>query len=229
MNKTFEDKILGLDKVIIRKYQAQDRQAIRKLCCDTAYFGDPCEEFFPDRELLADLIMNYYTDYEPEHTWVAEYRDDIIGYLCAGISEARYNYLVTLKVLPFSFLKAFARRKIWDIRTSRLIKYNVRSFFTKEVVLKKADCKKYSVHIHQNIKQGFRGKGIGSELVEAMLKEIKDKASGIRFRALRQKPGFFFFEKYGFKKIDCRRVKTWEKWLGKSPLYFMEYEKSFHG
>ena len=214
-------------KIIIRKCHPDDRDDLRRLCCNTAYFGNPCEVFFPDREFLADLIMTYYVDYEYEHTWVAQYQGEVIGYLCAGIDEARYSMITTFKIVPWAFLRALVRRKIWDERTKHLIEYNIKSFFSKEARLKKANHKKFPVHIHQNVKQGFRGKGVGGRLVEAMLEELKSKTVGIRFRALRQDARFLFFEKYGFKLLDCRRVKTWEKWLGKSPLYFMEYGKSF--
>lgn len=58
--------------LIIRPYAAGDREAVRRICCDTADAGHPVESFFSDRELIADLLMNYYTDYEPESVWVAE-------------------------------------------------------------------------------------------------------------------------------------------------------------
>ena len=89
---------------------------------------------------------------------------------------------------------------------------------------KSLDCRKFPVHIHQNVKSGFRGRGIGKKLLTALLEEVsKAKLSGIKFRALRLEPCFPFFEKYGFNQFDCRRVKSWEAWLGKAPLYFMEY------
>ncbi len=214
-------------ELTIRKYQPGDRQELRKICSDTAYFGEPCEAFFPDREFLADIIMNYYTDYESEHTWVAQYRKNVIGYICAGIDDLRYSYIMALRILPISFLKALARADIFDSRTARLIRYNFRSLLRSESSLKKVDCRKFSAHIHQNIAGGFRGLGIGSELFEAMINDISQKAPGIRFKALRSQRRFPFFERYGFTLIDCRRVKIWEEWLKKSPLYFMEYIKAF--
>jgi len=213
--------------VVIRKFRPADRGSLFRLCCDTAHFGNSCETFFPDREFLGDLIMAYYTDYEPEHTWIAQYQQEVVGYLCAGIDEAKYNRIVTFKIMPKALFGALKRKKIWDRRTGRLIKYNAQSFFRGEAALKKISHKEFPAHIHMNIKEGIRGKGIGSKLVEAMLKELKTKTLGIRFRALRQEPNFLFFERYGFKLLDCRRVKTWEQWLDKKPLYFMEYGINF--
>ncbi|MDP8290169.1 MAG: hypothetical protein P9M02_04285 [Candidatus Susulua stagnicola] len=214
--------------IIIRKYQSDDREALCKLSCDTAYFGDPCEVFFPDRKLLADLIMSYYTDYEPEHIRVADFRGEVVGYISAGLNESLYSQRMLLNIVPFSLIKALCRRKIWDIRILRLILYNFLFGISGEGRLKKLSSKEFPAHIHQNIKHGFRGKGIGSKLFDSLYQDIQKKTKGIRFKALRQEPRFSFFERYGFQLFDCRRAKIWEKWLGKSPLYLMEYGKKFH-
>ncbi len=210
--------------LLIRKVNRKDFSALRKLTADTAYFGEECENFFPDRELLADLIMNYYMIYEPCHTWVAEHKGEVVGYLSAGLDETKYGLYMITKVLPVSVIKALIRGKIWSKKSLRLIKYNLLSFLRRETSLKKIKGK-YTAHIHQNIKTGFRGRKIGSRLVEEFLRYIKGKNIGVKFRALRQEDRFCFFEKYGFKLIDRRRVPTWEKWLGKSPLYYMEYTR----
>lgn len=217
-----------LEYAVIRRYQPKDRQAIRTLCCDTAYFGNPCEAFFSDRELLADLVMNYHTDYEPEHAWLVEHKGEVVAYLCACFNEVRYSRRMLFKIVPFAFVRSLMRGKIWSKKTRRLISYNFKCFFSGEIKVKKLKTKKFPVNIHQNTKQGFRGRGLGKKLVAVFLKEVeKNKMSGIRFRALRQEPNFLFFEKYGFKKIDCKRVKIWEEWLKKTPLYYMEYGKPY--
>lgn len=216
------------DKVIIRKYESRDRQAVRRLCCNTAYFGEPCETFFPDRRLLADLVMNYFTDYEDQHIWIAEHEAEVVGYIAACFEETRHKRIMLFKIVPISLIRALIRGKIWSIKTYKLIAYSLKSFFLKETNLAKLDYKRFPVHIHQNIKKGFRGKGIGSRLLIALLNEVKENnLSGIRFKALRQEPEFLFFEKYGFKKYDCKRVKSWETWLRKAPLYLMAYGKEY--
>lgn len=215
------------NKIIIRKYSSKDRQAIRKLCCDTAYFGEPCEAFFSDRELLADLVMEYNTDYEPQHTWVAEYRGEIVGYISACFDEVRYNRIMLFKIIPIGLMRAVVRGEIWSKKTYEMIICSIKSFFLKEGKFVGIDSKKFTAHIHQNMKKGFRSKGTGSRLVVALLEEAaRKKVRGIKFRTLRQKPRFPFFEKYDFKQYNCKRIVSWETWLRKSPLFFMEYGKN---
>jgi len=216
------------ENIIIRRYQAGDREALRKLSCDTAYFGDPCEVFFSDRKLLADLIMSYYTDYEPEHIRVADYKGEVVGYISAGLNEFRYGRCMLLNIVPYSLIKALWGRKIWDRRILWLLLYNFLFWITGGGKLKKINRKEFPAHIHLNIKYGFRRKGIGSKLFDNLYFELKEKTKGIGFKALRQEPRFSFFEKYSFTLFDCRRVKVWERWLNKSPLYYMEYGKKIN-
>src|SRR2546430_9635457 len=65
----------------IRSYQASDRGAVRKLCCETGFLGDPIDPVFQDRELFADFLTTYYTDHEPESSFVLEIDGEIRGYL----------------------------------------------------------------------------------------------------------------------------------------------------
>lgn len=58
--------------VSIRKYKAQDRQAIRDICYDTAFLGESASVFFDAKEILADFVTLYFTDYEPESCFVSE-------------------------------------------------------------------------------------------------------------------------------------------------------------
>ena len=66
------------ENIIIRKFEDKDRAAVRKICCDTADRGEPIERFFPDREVAADLLTGYYTDYEPSSTFVGEFQAQVV-------------------------------------------------------------------------------------------------------------------------------------------------------
>lgn len=211
------------DEVIIRNCQQQDIPSLRKLAADTAYFGQPCEYFFPDRELLADFIMEYYVRFEPEHTLVAEYNGDIIGYLSASFDERRCLLYNIFLILPRALIKALIRGKICNKKILRLLWYNLRCILSAQSRLAEINLGRYPVQFHQNIKEGFRGKRVGSRLVLSFLEDIDKRSLGVRFRALRQEKNFGFFERYGFRLHDCRRMPIWEEWLGKTPLYFMEY------
>jgi len=215
-----------MQEVVIRKYRAADRKKLRELCCDTAYFGDPCESFFSDRELLADLLTKYYTDYEPEHLWIAEYGAELIGYITGCFDHRKYSRLMLLKIIPGSLFRAFCRKEFWCRKTWNLVVNNLKNFLSGEAQLPVTDRSSFPVHIHQNVKNGFRGKHIGSKLFMVLWDAAKEeKCTGMGFRALRQDPYFSFFKKYEFNQVECKRAKRLERWLGKSPLYYMYLNK----
>src|SRR5260221_5385756 len=65
----------------LRSYQAADRARIRTLCCETGFLGNPIDPVFEDRELFADYLTAYYTDWEPESAFVLLVNGEIRGYL----------------------------------------------------------------------------------------------------------------------------------------------------
>jgi hypothetical protein len=73
-------------KVLIRRYQESDREAVRWICCETGFLGQPIDAIYRDRELFADLITNPYLDYEPEWALVAESDHQVVGYLLGSVT-----------------------------------------------------------------------------------------------------------------------------------------------
>ena len=66
-------------KFTIRSYRASDREAVRHLCCQTGFLGQPIDPVYEDRELFADFLTTYYTDHEPESSFVIERDGELFG------------------------------------------------------------------------------------------------------------------------------------------------------
>src|SRR5580765_5486301 len=80
---------------LIRGYRASDREAVRKLCCETGFLGEPIDPVYQDRELFADFLTTYYTDHEPESCFLLEVDGEISGYLL-GSRKPLQNQLYAL-------------------------------------------------------------------------------------------------------------------------------------
>ena len=63
----------------IRSYRTTDRGAVRRLCCQTGFLGEPIDPVYQDNELFADFLTSYYTDKEPESSFVLEIDGEILG------------------------------------------------------------------------------------------------------------------------------------------------------
>src|SRR5207253_131777 len=73
----------------IRSYRSADRAAVRRLCCQTGFLGEPIDPVYEDRELFADFLTTYYTDHEPESCFVLEKNDELRGYLLGSRKPLR--------------------------------------------------------------------------------------------------------------------------------------------
>jgi ribosomal protein S18 acetylase RimI-like enzyme len=189
----------------IRLYQPSDRAAIRRLCCDTADGGRPVGRFFDDRDVFADLWTRYYTDVEPEHAWVAEAPEGVMGYLTACWNDARFDSLQRRRVLPVAFFKCVLHGTLLRAKTLRLL-WNNRFLWTARD--EEISYQRYPVHFHINLDASFRGRGAGASLVEHACRQIKEAGlPGLRAvtradnRAARA-----FFEKQGFQQIASGRT-----------------------
>src|ERR1700677_1122718 len=83
---------------VVRPYRREDRDAIRRICADTGFLGQPIDPVFEDRELFADYLTSYYTDAEPEATFVCELDGEVKGYVMGSRfprRKARYEARMT--------------------------------------------------------------------------------------------------------------------------------------
>src|SRR5438309_1543057 len=108
----------------IRSYQASDRGAVRKLCCETGFLGHPIDPVFQDRELFADFLTTYYTDHEPESSFVLEINGEIRGYLLGSRKPLR-NQLYSFWQNISLFLKALTRYFRYHDRSRRFIRWTL--------------------------------------------------------------------------------------------------------
>ena len=166
-----------MSNVIIRGFQAGDREAVRTICCDTADRGKPIERFFPDRQCAADLLTGYYTDYEPSSTFVAQAQGRVVGYIDGCFDNRRYGLVMFWILIPRALFQGFKngtlfRREFWRMAGAmlgnwpRLFAWRKQSFHS------------HQGHVHISIAEGFRGQHIGEQLMEAFFNYARTKGVG---------------------------------------------------
>ncbi|MFH1477513.1 MAG: GNAT family N-acetyltransferase [Verrucomicrobiota bacterium] len=211
---------------IIRPYAAGDRVAVRRICCDTADAGQPVESFFEDRELIADLLMNYYTDFEPESAWVVEQQGgparsatsgsrrvaggtaiagEVVGYLTGCRDTGRFRRIMFWYIVPRALFKAFLRGTWWAASTRRLIQHNLPVWW-RSLGKRAKPLAGYPAHLHINLRPGMQGQGIGHQLINQFLAQLRSAGiPGVHLSAREDNiPALAFFEKIGFTCFDRR-------------------------
>src|SRR5215469_1261694 len=96
----------GRNALRLRPYLPSDRPAVRQICADTGFLGQPIDPVFEDRELFADYLTGYYLRFEPESTLVCEIDGEVVGYLMGCRRPLPYqayqavgNFVIALRAL----------------------------------------------------------------------------------------------------------------------------------
>ncbi|MDP2989237.1 MAG: GNAT family N-acetyltransferase [Kiritimatiellota bacterium] len=188
----------------IRPYAAGDRVAVRRICCDTADAGRPVEAFFDDRELIADLLMNYYTDFEPASAWVV-IAGEVVGYLTGCRDTGAFRRIMFWRIVPRALFKAFWRGTWWAASTRRLVRYNL-PIWWRSLGHRAMPLAGYPAHLHINLRTGMQGQGMGRRLINQFLAQLRAAGiSGVHLSVREDNmAAIAFFEKTGFARLDRR-------------------------
>ncbi len=195
-----------MEDAVIRAYRKDDRKAVRDIACDTAFMGEPADVFFDDREILSDFLTLYYTDYEPESSFVAEAQGEVVGYLIGARDVRPLARIYALAIAPRLLLGALLKGAIFSRKNLRFIISLLRSFIKGELNSPGPSPQgAYPATLHINIKADFRGKDIGSKLIERYLSYLGGlNISGAHVSTLSEK-AVNFFESNGFEILSKRK------------------------
>ena len=195
---------LGSSQVIVRAYEHRDREAIRRINYETSFLLKP-QLFFDDREIVADALTRYYTDFEPGSCFVAETQGRVIGYIVGTLDLTRMRREYGYKILLPLIIKALFRGVFFNIKTLRFLGHYIQSYFKGEFRIPHF-LDEYPATFHINVDDGFRGQKVGSRLIEEALRLLKEKhISGVQFSTMSDE-SVRFFTSIGFQIVyDSRR------------------------
>ena len=189
----------------MRPYRSKDREAIRRLCCETGFLGEPIDLVFSDRKLFADYLTSYYTDWEPESTWVGEVDGRVVGYLtcCKRWSLNKFWSILIVPKLLARAASQFLRGK-YDAKDKAFLKWILLRGWRESPVTPRC-----SAHFHFNALKEYRRMNMMRDLIVTMLDELKK--AGVpqvhgQMATYETKRSDQLFEYLGWKVIDKRKV-----------------------
>lgn len=192
--------------VTIRAYRPHDRAIIRRIACDTADLGRPIDSVFRDRDLVAEALTAYYTDYEPGSLWIAEHDARVVGYLTGCLESRRYWPVMARRVVPKIAGRALWRGSVWNRQVLWLLRAAWGTW--KAGGLSRPFPSEFPAHLHVNLEPEFRGRGAGAQLVDRFVQQLK--AARVRGAhasvSERNEPACRFFERLGFVALRRDRV-----------------------
>ena len=195
----------------VRKFTAQDKAAIRRLSCETAFFDLPREAIFNDDEILADFLTLYFTDYEAGSCFVAVDNGDVVGYLIGSKNTAMMKKAINSEIVPALTAKIFRRKTLFSKTNIRFLLYCLLSLVKGEFFMKNFS-KEYPATLHININKAYRKQGIGRKLIETYLSFLQEcGVKGVYLSTISENARTFFL-KLGFD-ILCVKKRSYLKLL----------------
>jgi ribosomal protein S18 acetylase RimI-like enzyme len=203
---------LASNPVTIRPYRARDREGVRQVMADTAFFGDPVEVFLEDRDLFCDAFCAYYTDLEPEMAWVAEVGERVAGTLLGCAHTGRMRARWRRQVLPPVVKRWLQGRYRAGPLTWRYALAQLLAALRGEHP--QAGLDPYPAHLHINVERGWRGRGLGKGLLLAYLDQLRELGiPGVHLSTTSlNRAAVSLYERVGFRLLDSRPTRAWRYW-----------------
>lgn len=207
---------------IIRPYQPADRAAVHQIAADSAFFGRPVEAFLPDRRPFLDVFVSYYTDLEPEHTWVVVCDDVVAGYLSSSLGGSR---------LALGELRLGARALFRMIGGGYRLGRRGWAYIGRSLLAAlrgdypHADRRYYPAHLHINVAEQHRSLGLGRRLLETCFAQMAQiGVPGISLNTTSaNEAAVALYESTGFRLLGRRRTHLWETLLPGLEVYNLCY------
>jgi ribosomal protein S18 acetylase RimI-like enzyme len=198
---------------VIRSYRASDRAAVRKLCCQTGFLGEPIDPIYQDRELFADFLTTYYTDHEPESSFVLELEGEICGYLL-GSRRPLLNQLYAFQQNLVLGFRALLRYRLYNEPSRRFVRW-VLSHGWREVPA----APRRTPHFHINLLPEARKMSTTRSLMSAYLSYLY--RSGERhvygqIVTFSSRRGEKMFERYGFRVMNRAEITKYKAFYPES-------------
>lgn len=199
----------------MRPYKKSDRERVRQLCCETGFLGRDIAPVFEDRELFADYLTRYYTDWEPESSFMLEQDGMVKGYLLGSHSPLRQQLFNCYNNISL-FVRGMSRYSNYNRATRDFIGWVLRKSW-KEVPA----APRRSAHFHFNILPEAQGLAHATALMNAYLDYLRNRGVSsvygqvVTFEARR---GAKVFERYGFQVLERKEITKYRK-IHPEPVY----------
>jgi len=183
--------------------------------------GHPIDPVFCDRDVFADYLTRYYTDWEPESATVAEddQTGEVVGYLLGCRRHQRNAFVGVLLLLGVILPKG-----LWRIATGR---YNRASLKFLWWIVTRAGretppAPPRMAHFHINLLPPYRNSQATRLLIFPYVKALAARGDvrGVfgQIQVRDDTRTARMFERYGFRLLERRRISKWNH-LTSEPVY----------
>lgn len=216
---------MDTNNLTIRQFKPSDRPAVRDIAWNTAFFGEPADNYCDAREIISDILTEYFTDYEPESTFIAELNRTVVGYLTGTVQESQFATTFRRKILPQVIAKIIFSLTLFNKKNLRFLERAFISFSRGEFKLPQSLTADYPAVLHINVMNGYRNLDLGSKLMQTYFDYlIRCGVPGVHLGTISDKAAKFF-EKHGFRLLTKKEWSFYRHILHKDVTYYLYGKK----
>ncbi len=180
---------------------------------DTAFFGNPVETFLEDRRLFNDASTVYYTDIEPEHTWVACANSRVVGCLLGCVDTHVQHQKWRQIILPRLAWNLLRQRYHLGYLTWHYVIASCSAALHREYP--NVDIRAYPAHLHLNVLASWRGQGLGRQLLKNYLAQLHELGViGVHLQTTSLNvAACHLYQSLGFQLLDRRNTSLWARYV----------------
>lgn len=156
----------------IHPFRRNDRQAVRDICAATCWMGEHRTEAIPDDWIWAEYWTRYFTDVEPQHSWVVRDEGRVVGYL-TGTADAARAEAYTLRLGPGIVWHVVRRRLMRRPQSRRAIASLLGSLLHDRISLPPPLLRHFPATMHMNLLPPVRRGGIGMKLLGLFVERMR--------------------------------------------------------
>ena len=203
-------------QIEIRKFDHQtDRARVRELCCETGFLGNPIDPVFEDREIFADYLTAYYTDWEPESAFVLRVNGEIRGYLLGSRHPFRQQ-LYNLYNNVALFLRGIFRYPRYNAASKKFVRWILTQAW-REVPA----APRRTAHFHINLLADARQVATTRALMDGYLQYLREHGERAVYGQMvvfEDRRGAKMFERYGFRVLNKMEITKYRD-IHPEPVY----------
>jgi hypothetical protein len=207
--------VIRLGDIEIRPYERRDREAVRNLCCDTGFLGQPIDPVFEDRELFADYLTSYYTDIEPESSFVVVQDGVVKGYLLGSRRPLRQKIYDLVQNLGL-FVRGMMRFPRYRKESRDFVLWILRDSW-KEVPVTPPKTAHFHFNLLPEVQSVAGTRALLGEYFD-YLRAAGEKAVFGQVVTFSGRRGTRLFERYGFQVLERKEITKYRT-VHPEPVY----------
>jgi hypothetical protein len=192
---------IPISRIRVRRYRPDDLAAVRRICADTGFLGNPIDPVFEDRELFADYLTGYYTRFEPDALLVCELDGEVRGYLMGcrrALLKQTYQFLANFVVAGKALHRCM--RRPYNGASRKFLRWVLINSWREMPVTPRN-----TPHFHMNVLPDARSVRNTRLLIRTFLDFLRSHGYQAVYGQMVTYPGrrtLSLFRRYGFRVLD---------------------------